>query len=216
MSSLNRNDTVESLTLMGNKSRAVIGVGSPLAGAFQSASKLAGPHSTECFRLKQLHPFLLAGLVLAGCACLLPAQPGVGDPLPDWAGAGLEGSLPDTGGRVLLVDFWASWCAPCKESFPDLAGIHRDFTGRGVTLVAISVDKNPRDYAAFLKKYAPPFATVRDTRQEYVAAVGVPAMPTTVVVGRDRKIRAIFPGYHGEKTGTALRAALEAALAEKS
>ena len=166
-------------------------------------------------RLKSFHPFLLAGLVLAGCACPVLAQPGVGESLPAWAGRGLEGALPETGGRVLLVDFWASWCAPCAESFPDLAGIHRDFSPRGVTLMAISVDKEPRAYAAFLKKFSPPFATVRDARQEYVAAVGVPAMPTTLVVGRDGKIRAVFPGYHGEKTGTALRAALEAALAEK-
>jgi thiol-disulfide isomerase/thioredoxin len=165
--------------------------------------------------LKHFHPFLLAGLVLAGCACPVLAQPGVGESLPGWAGLGLDGALPETGGRVLLVDFWASWCAPCQASFPDLAGIHRDFNTRGVTVVAIRVDKEPRAYAAFLKKHAPPFLTVRDARQEYVAAVGVAAMPTTLVVGRDGKIRAVFPGYHGEKTGTALRAALEAALAEK-
>lgn len=166
--------------------------------------------------LKQLYSFLLVGLWLAGSACPLLAQPGVGESLPAWTGLGLEGSLPETGGRVLLVDFWASWCAPCQASFPDLAGIHRDFSPRGVTLVAISVDRDARAYAAFLKKHAPPFATARDVRQAYVEAVGVPAMPTTFVVGRDGKIRAIFPGYHGEKTGSALRAALEAALAEKS
>jgi thiol-disulfide isomerase/thioredoxin len=171
--------------------------------------------STASFCLNPLRPFLLAGLLLAGCACLLPAQTGVGDSLPDWAGLGLEGAVPETRGRVLLVDFWASWCAPCAESFPELARIHREYESRGVTLVAVSVDRSARDYAAFLKKHAPPFATVRDARQAYVAAVGVPAMPTSVVVGRDRKIRAILPGYHGEKTGTALRAALEAALAEK-
>jgi len=159
---------------------------------------------------------LRAGLLLAVCACRLPAQTGVGDPLPDMTGAGLEGALPETRGRVLLVDFWASWCAPCQESFPELSRIQREFEARGVTLVAVSVDRSARDYAAFVKKHAPPFATVRDARQEYVAAVGVPAMPTSVVVGRDRKIRAILPGYHGEKTAAALRAALEAALAEKS
>ena len=165
---------------------------------------------------KHLCSFLLAGLLLAGSACPLLAQPGVGDSLPAWAGHGLEGSVPEPGGRVLLVDFWASWCAPCQASFPDLAGIHRDFSPRGVTLVAISVDRDARAYAAFLKKHAPPFVTVRDARQQYVEAVGVPVMPTTLVVGRDGKIRAVFPGYHGEKTGLALRAALEAALAEKS
>ncbi|HWA24325.1 MAG TPA: TlpA disulfide reductase family protein [Lacunisphaera sp.] len=160
--------------------------------------------------------FLHAGLLLAVCACLLPAQTGVGDSLPSWAGLGLEGPLPETRGRVLLVDFWASWCAPCQESFPELARIHREFEARGVTFVAVSVDRRARDYEAFVKKHAPAFATVRDTRQEFVAAVGVPAMPTSLVVGRDGKIRAILAGFHGEKTATALRAALEAALAEKT
>lgn len=164
--------------------------------------------------LKTLRLLLLTGGLLTVATAALPAQPVVGDPLPDWAGRGLEGALPETGGRVLLVDFWASWCAPCEASFPDLAAIHRDYAARGVTLVAISVDKNARAYGVFLKKHAPPFATVRDSRQEYVASVGVPVMPTSVVVGRDRKIRAVFAGYHGEKTGAALRAALEAALAE--
>ncbi|HEY8995863.1 MAG TPA: TlpA disulfide reductase family protein [Lacunisphaera sp.] len=163
---------------------------------------------------KQKSLLFVAGLLLAAFTGPLKAQPGVGDPLPDWGGLGLEGALPETGGRVLLVDFWASWCAPCQASFPDLAGIHRDYAARGVTLVAISVDRNVRAYEAFLKKHTPPFATVRDARQSYVEAVGVPAMPTSVVVGRDRKIRAVFSGYHGEKTGAALRAALDAALNE--
>jgi thiol-disulfide isomerase/thioredoxin len=157
---------------------------------------------------------LLAIVLLAVGVGMLPAQPRVGDSLPDWAGRGLEGSLPDTAGRVLLVDFWASWCAPCQASFPDLAEIHREFTEKGATVVAISVDKSRRAYEAFLQKHTPPFVTARDSRQEYVAAIGVPAMPTSMIVGRDGKIRAVFPGYHGEKTSAALRAALNAALAD--
>lgn len=156
---------------------------------------------------------LFAGLLYGGVPSL-QAQLGVGDPLPDWAGLALEGPLPETRDRVLLVDFWASWCAPCQASFPDLARMHEDYGSRGVTLVAISVDRNQRAYEAFLKKHAPPFATVRDARQEYIAAVQVQTMPTSFVVGRDRRIRAVFSGYHGEKTSVAIRAALEAALAD--
>ncbi len=166
--------------------------------------------------LKPIRLLVLAGWLLAMLPIPGSAAAREGDPLPSWEEAGLEGHLPDTNGRVLLVDFWASWCAPCKESFPDLAAIHRDYAARGVTVVAVSVDKNARAYEAFLKKYAPPFATVRDVRQEFVTAVGVPAMPTSLVVGRDGRVRAIFAGYHGEKTRAALRAALDAALTEDS
>lgn len=158
--------------------------------------------------------FILAGLLLAAFAILARAEPRAGERLPAWDGIRLEGTMPETVGRVLLVDFWASWCAPCKASFPELAGIHRDYAQRGVTIVAISVDKDARAYDAFLKRHAPPFATLRDVHQEYVAAVGVPAMPTSLVVGRDGRIREVFLGYHGEKTGAALRTALDAALSE--
>lgn len=157
---------------------------------------------------------LTTALLVAAATGLIQAQPKVGDILPDWTEVGFEGVLPETNGRVLLLDFWASWCAPCQASFPDLADIHRDFTGKGVTVVAISVDKNRSAYEAFLRKHAPPFTAVRDARQTYVAAMGIPAMPTSVIVGRDRKIRAIFPGYHGEKTSATLRAALNEALSE--
>ncbi len=162
----------------------------------------------------RMHRFIMAGLLLAGLAAWSRAEPRAGERLPPWDGIKLEGTMPEIAGRVLLVDFWASWCAPCKASFPDLAEIHRDYAQRGVTIVGISVDKDARAYAAFLRRHAPPFATLRDAQQEYATAVGVPAMPTSLVVGRDGRIREVFPGYHGEKTGTALRAALDAALAE--
>ncbi len=161
-----------------------------------------------------LQALLFAGLLLGGGAPLLQAQLGVGDQLPDWTGQALEGQLPDVRDRVLLVDFWASWCDSCQASFPGLARIHQAYAARGVTLVAISVDRNPRAYETFLKKQAPPFATVRDARQEYVALVRVETMPTSFVVGRDRRIRAVFSGYHGEKTSEAIHAALDAALAD--
>jgi thiol-disulfide isomerase/thioredoxin len=159
---------------------------------------------------------LPAALLLLRRAVSLRAEIRPGDRLPRWESAGLEGQLPETTDRVLLVDFWASWCAPCKESFPELAAIHRDYAARGVTVLAVSVDKNVRAYEAFLKKQAPPFSTVRDVRQEYVTTVGVSAMPTSLVVDRDGRVRAIFAGYHGERTGMALRAALDSALAANS
>ncbi len=157
---------------------------------------------------------LALGVLLSGGALLSGAQLGVGDRLPSWEGMGLEGKMPVTAGRVVLVDFWASWCLPCAASFPDLAKIHQAYEARGVTLVGIGVDQSQRAYQNFLKKQAPPFSTVRDVRQEYVAAVGVTAMPTSFVVGRDGRIRAVFNGFHGEKTAQALRHALESALNE--
>jgi thiol-disulfide isomerase/thioredoxin len=124
----------------------------------------------------------------------------------------LEGNLPDTAGKVVLVDFWASWCAPCRSSFPHYARLHAEFAPRGLVIVAISVDEDPAAYAAFVRKFAPPFAVVRDKDRALANAVDVPAMPACFVLDRDGRVRAVLEGYRGEETGRELRRAIEQAL----
>lgn len=159
--------------------------------------------------------FILLLAVLLAAVQPARSEVSVGDLLPEFAGREMEGVLPETAGRVLLVDFWASWCSPCHASFPALAGIHADFRDRGVVLVGVSVDRKAADYARFLQRHRPPFATLRDAAQKFVAAVQVPAMPTSLIVGRDRRVRAVVAGYHGEETEQKIRTALAAALAEE-
>ena len=145
----------------------------------------------------------------------LQAALAVGDIFPSLGGMALEGKLPATEDRVLLVDFWASWCAPCKASFPALAQLHAWYGQRGVVVIGVSVDENVNDFTSFVQKQAPPFFIVRDAAQKLVSLVHVPTMPTTFVIGRDGRIRAILSGYHGSETDRALRAALNTTLAEK-
>lgn len=164
----------------------------------------------------KLQSVLFAGLILLAAGHPLRAQLAVGDMFPSMGGLALEGKLPVTEGRVLLVDFWASWCAPCKASFPALAQLHSWYAQRGVVVLGVSVDENAQDYAAFLKKQTPPFSIVRDQAQKLVTLVQVPVMPTTYVIGRDGRIRVILSGYHGKETDKALRTALNTALAENS
>lgn len=144
------------------------------------------------------------------------AELGRGAAFPVLSEARLEGVLPATAGRLVLVDFWASWCAPCQASFPALARLHADYAARGVTILGVSVDEKAAASAAFVKRLAPPFATVRDPAHQLVAAVNVSAMPSTFLVGRDGRVRAVFAGYHGNETEKAIRAALDQALAEIS
>lgn len=157
---------------------------------------------------------LLVGAFLA----LAPAhaQLKAGDPFPALADAQLTGELPATAGKILIVDFWASWCAPCKASFPALGKISAEYAARGVVLVGVSVDEKAAAYSAFVKKQAPPFVTAHDARQKLVSAVQVPAMPTTYVIGRDGRIRSVHSGYHGELSDRELRASLDAILVEKN
>ena len=159
--------------------------------------------------------------VWAGCllvfACLASgrAEMQVGEkfpPLDAFAFAG--GPLPATAGEVTLVDFWASWCDPCKKSFPTYAQLHADYRSRGLVIVAVSVDENQATFEAFVKKQAPPFATLRDKARQLVSRVKVPAMPTCYLLGRDGRVRFVHQGFHGAETDRKIRREIDFLLAE--
>jgi len=144
------------------------------------------------------------------------AEVRVGDAFPALSAADLSGALPATKGQVVFVDFWASWCAPCKASFPAYARIFADFAPKGLVVVAVSVDESNSAYAGFLRKSAPPFPTVRDQHQNLVRQVRVPTMPTSYLIGRDGKVRYMHVGYHGAQTEREVRIEIQTLLDEKS
>jgi thiol-disulfide isomerase/thioredoxin len=73
-------------------------------------------------------------------------------------------TVPNFGGKLLLLNFWASWCAPCVEETPSLSKLAQDYASKGVVVLGVSVDKDPAAYRKFVEKYAPAFLTVRDTK----------------------------------------------------
>jgi thiol-disulfide isomerase/thioredoxin len=151
-------------------------------------------------------------------ACLpgVRAEIQVGDKFPQLDIAALEGSPPpSTSGKVTLVDFWASWCAPCKLSFPVYAKLNSQFASQGLVIVAVSADENPAAFSAFVKREAPPFSTVRDKAHQLVRTVKVPAMPTCYLLGRDGRVRFVHRGFHGSETDQELRQEIESLLAEQ-
>ena len=155
--------------------------------------------------------------VLVFCAAALLASAGVkiGEPFPSLADQGLEGAPPDLAGRVALIDFWATWCAPCKVSFPHYDALQTELGPRGFTLVAVSVDKTPKAYADFVKRHAPSFVTLRDAGQKLVAAVAPPSMPTCYLVDRKGVLRFVHAGFHGEDDVKQLRAEISRLLEEQ-
>lgn len=175
-------------------------------------------HGAETFRRAQRSrptTIISALLGLMFGVLAVRADVAVGDPFPALAAAKLTGGdVPAIAGKVALVDFWASWCAPCKASFPAFARLHTDFASRGLAIVAISVDEKSVAYAAFVKKLQPPFVTLLDADHRLVQALKVPAMPTSYLIGRDGRVRFVHAGFHGAATEQELRSQIESLLAE--
>ena len=125
----------------------------------------------------------------------------VGTSFPSLNQFQLEGRLPESmEGRIVVLDFWASWCLPCKESFPALNDLHRRFASRGVIVIGVNVDEQRAAMDRFLKKHPAAFSVVRDAQQKLVAAVNAEAMPTTVILDGKGQVRFVHRGFHGDET----------------
>jgi thiol-disulfide isomerase/thioredoxin len=110
-------------------------------------------------------------------------------------------------GQVVVLDFWASWCAPCKHSFPWLQEMHERYASRGLAIVAVDVDKNPKAAATFLKEMQPSFRIVQDPEGKLAETYRLEAMPTSFLYGRDGKLRDTHLGFRPDD-----RAKLEAKI----
>jgi thiol-disulfide isomerase/thioredoxin len=156
--------------------------------------------------LRKLTRFLEAGIasVLLLTAVLTPCHAAdikAGDVFPDLSGFKLEGKLPDsTKGKVVLVDFWASWCGPCKQSFPVMEELHKRYVDRGLVIIAINVDENRAKMEDFLKKNAVSFVVLRDANQKLVEKAGITAMPSSFLMDREGKVRFAHTGFRGAET----------------
>ncbi len=90
-----------------------------------------------------------------------------GDTAPEFsitADNGKTVALPNFGGKLLVLNFWASWCGPCIEETPSLSKFAQDYASKGVVVLGVSVDKDPQAYQKFLQKYAPTFLTARELK----------------------------------------------------
>lgn len=136
----------------------------------------------------------------------------MGDSFPSLSGFALEGNVPEIQGKVVLVDFWASWCAPCKKSFPVMKELLDKFGGRGFMIVAVSVDEKKRDMEDFLKKNPVPFRVLRDAKGRLAEATALEKMPTSFLVSAEGKIIAVHNGFDGETTRKEYVSEIDAAL----
>lgn len=116
----------------------------------------------------------------------------IGAPAPDFtlkSQAGDNVKLSELVGNVLLINFWASWCGPCKEEMPLLEEIHQKYKDLGFSVVAINVDENTALAEKFLSTISVTFPVLYDNSAKVSQLYDVDAMPTTVMVDRDGNMR---------------------------
>ncbi len=94
----------------------------------------------------------------------------------------------DFGGKLLVLNFWASWCPPCISELPSLNQFAQEFKNQGVVVLGISIDKNERLYKSFLQERQVAFDTARDPEANISASYGTFQIPETYVIGRDGKV----------------------------
>ena len=135
-----------------------------------------------------------------------------GDTFPDLTQYELEGKLPDLHGKVVLVDFFASWCGPCNDSFPIMEELHKKYADKGLVVVAINLDKNKDDMADFLKLHPTSFVIVRDAANKLVREVKIPTMPSSFLIDQNGKVHAFHRGFRGEETRKKYTEEIEALL----
>lgn len=120
-------------------------------------------------------------------------------------------------GKVLYVDFWASWCGPCAKSFPFMNEMHQQLKDKGLEIIGVNLDENPGDAKDFLAKYPAKFTVLADATQDKKCAqdFAVKAMPSSYIIDQNGKVHHVHLGF---KPGEAeeVRQLVEKLLAEKT
>ncbi len=98
-------------------------------------------------------------------------------------------------GKVVLLDFWASWCGPCRQSFPWLQEISKHYAEQGLVVIGVNLDKDPDKAAGFLKKYPVDFPIVFDRSGQLGQLYHLTAMPSSLLIDRSGVVRSRRDGF---------------------
>jgi len=128
-------------------------------------------------------------------------QPGVGSKAPDFTLPALDGqkvTLSNLRGQVVLLDFWASWCTPCREEMPFLDLLQKTYGKHGFKVMAVNIDSRVENAAQFLKDHSVKLNPLWDKNKEVVSTYDIATMPTTLIIDRQGRIRFVHAGFDAE------------------
>lgn len=138
-------------------------------------------------------PLLLALALCTSHAAIVPQGPA-----PDFTLKSAEGRnlrLAEQRGQVVLVNFWASWCGPCRQEMPHLNRLYDKYRSSGFTLLGVNIDDDPAHGAATATKWGVRFPVLLDADKAVVRRYDLGAMPATVLIDRDGRVRFMHRGY---------------------
>lgn len=122
----------------------------------------------------------------------------INQPAPNFTLKSIAGSnlkLSEYRGQVILLNFWASWCGPCRQEMPILESLHNRYKDLGFTVLGVNVEKDPSKAQEYLKEVSVTFPILLDTQNSTSELYNVEAMPTTVIIDRDGNMRYLHKGY---------------------
>jgi peroxiredoxin len=127
---------------------------------------------------------------------LLAAAPGA--PAPPFslsARGGSDVSLAQYKGQVVMLNFWASWCGPCRQEMPLLESIYKKYNKLGFTMLGVNVEPDSNAANEWLKQTPVSFPILYDKESKVSKAYDVATMPSTVIIDRTGKVRMLHRGY---------------------
>ena len=162
-------------------------------------------------KILQGDPATAANFSLAG-ASSNPYPLTAGTPAPDFSLKTLDGqtvSLHDYQGKAVMVNFWATWCPPCRSEMPDMQNLYSELKGKGVEILAVNVQEARPPIEKFVTQFGLTFPILLDVSGDVVQQYGVQALPTSYFIDREGRISAF---NFGALNGSAIRKKLEAVL----
>lgn len=163
--------------------------------------------------------YRIATASLLLCMPLAALAVEAGRPVPKVAAARLDApatkvDLAGFKGKVAYVDFWASWCAPCRVSMPVLDGLGKRYGAEGFVVVGVNKDTGEAEAKRFLERVPVSFTLVRDADDAVAKAFDVKAMPSGYLVDRKGVVRYVHRGYSGGETAAAIERQVQELLKE--